>query len=50
MPKEKLDVYEMAETLGIKKENVEYGMKSDPKNTENAIQNAYDFKIKKGRK
>lgn len=47
MPKEKLDIPEMAEKLGIKKENLEVGLRTNPKATEEAISKAYDFKFKK---
>ena len=43
----KLDVYEKAEKLGIKKENLELGLKKDKKAMENTIDKAYSFKFKK---
>ena len=42
MAKEK-DIYAMAEELGIKKENLEFGMKHDAKKTEEGIKKAYSF-------
>jgi len=47
MTKEKLDVYEKAEKLGIKKENLEMGLKKDKKGMEDAINKAYTFTFKK---
>ena len=47
MTKEKSDVHAMAEQLGIKKENLELGLKKDRKSMETMVQKAYDFKFKK---
>ena len=41
------DIYEMAEKLGIKKENLEVGLKQSPKAMETTIKQAYDFKFKR---
>ena len=43
----KSDIHEMAEKLGIKKENLEVGLSLSPKATEEAIKKAYDFKFKR---
>lgn len=48
MSKEKLDVYTKAEKLGIKKENLEEGLKKDKKAMEEAVNKAYKFKFPKG--
>ena len=40
-------IEEMAEKLGIKKANLELGLKKDKKNVETAITKAYKFKFKK---
>jgi len=40
-------VKEMAEELGIKKENLELGLKKDKSNVEEAIKKAHDFMNKK---
>lgn len=45
MSKEKLTIQEMAEKLGVKKENLEVGLKTSTKATEEAIKKAYDFKF-----
>lgn len=39
-------IEEMAEDIGIKKENLELGLKKDKKGVEEAIQKAYNFKNK----
>ncbi len=50
MAKEK-DIQAMAEKLGIKKENLELGLKSkDSKKVEEGIKKAYDFVKNKGKK
>ena len=41
------EIYEMAEKLGIKKENLDLGMKKNPKGMEDMIKKAYAFKFKK---
>jgi len=46
MAKEKIDIYKMAEELGLKKENVEFGLKHDSKKVEDAITKAYALKCK----
>lgn len=50
MVKEKLTVQGMAEELGIKKENLELGLKKDKSAMEDAINKAYNFKKSKGKK
>jgi len=45
MAKQK-DIYKLAEELNLKKENVESGMKKDPKKTEEAIKKAHAFMFK----
>ena len=40
-------VQEMADELGLKKENVDFGLKKDNKSTSEAIRKAYAFKNKK---
>lgn len=47
MAKDKLTIQEMAERLGVKKENLEVGLNADRKATESAIEKAYDFKFNK---
>ena len=47
MAKEKLGIKEMAKKLGIKDENLEAGLKTSPKATEEAVKKAYAFKFKK---
>lgn len=42
------DIHEMAEKLGIKKENLELGLKKSKKDVEDAIEKAYKFKFGKG--
>ena len=37
------NIEELAEKLGIKKENLEYGLKKDPKTVEDAIKQAAAF-------
>ena len=39
-------IQEMADDIGIKKENLEEGLKKDKKNVEEAIKKAYAFKNK----
>ena len=47
----KEDIHEMAEKLGIKKENLELGLNSkDSKKVEEGIKKAYDFVKNKGKK
>ena len=46
MTKEKSNIYEMAEKLGVKKENLEVGLKEKPKETEKMIKDAYNFRFK----
>lgn len=41
------EVYAMAEELGIKKENLELGLKANSKGMEEAIKKAHDFKFGK---
>lgn len=41
------DVYEMAQELGIKKENLELGLKANKKAMEEAITKAHNFKFKR---
>ena len=43
----KKDIKEMAEELGIKKENFEAGLKKDKKHMEDAINKAHAFMNKK---
>ena len=43
-PKE--NIYDLAEQLGLKKEHVESGMKSNPAKTADMITKAYAFKFK----
>ena len=43
----KNDINDMAEELGIKKENLEAGLKKDTKKTEDMIKKAYAFKTGK---
>ena len=45
MAKQK-DIYSMAEKLGLKKENVDLGIKKNQKGTEEAISKAYAFKFR----
>jgi hypothetical protein len=40
-------IQEMAQELGVKKENLESGLKKDVKGVTEAITKAYDFKFKK---
>ena len=46
MAKEKQDILKMAEELGLKKENVEFGLKTEPDKIEKAISNAHKLKFK----
>ena len=46
MAKEKLTIQEMAEDIGIKKENLELGLKENKKGVEESIIKAYNFKNK----
>ena len=39
-------IYDLAEKLGLKKENVEAGMKSNPEKTADMITKAYAFRFK----
>ncbi len=45
----KNDIYEKAEKLGIKKENLDLGMKKNSKGMEDMITKAYKFKFPKGK-
>lgn len=40
-------VQEMADKLGIKKENLKLGLEKDAKAMEDAVKKAYEFKFKK---
>ena len=42
----KSNIYDLAEKLGLKKENVEMGMKTNPSKTADMIEKAYAFKFK----
>ncbi len=50
MVKEKLTIQDMAEEIGVKKENLELGLKKDKPAVEDAITKAYNFKKTKGKK
>ena len=41
------DIHKMAEELGIKKKNLELGLKQDAKNVADAIKKAHAFKFRK---
>ena len=47
MTKETSSIKEMAEELKLNMENVEFGLKNKPKETEEMIKKAYDFITKK---
>lgn len=49
MVKGTLTVHEMAEELGIKKENLELGLKKDKTAMESSIKKAYSFMQSKGK-
>jgi hypothetical protein len=42
----KENIYDLAEKLGLKRENVEEGMKKNPEKTAEMIEKAYAFKFK----
>ena len=46
----KNDIHEMAEKIGVKKENLEAGLKTKPEATRKAITAAYNYVVSKGKK
>jgi hypothetical protein len=40
------DIYAKAEELGVAKENLDYGLKTDPDKVSDAIKKAHAFKFK----
>ena len=44
------DIYEMAKEIGVKKENVEAGLKKNSEETKKSITAAYNYVKNKGKK